>query len=41
VLERLGMALVASEDTVFKGEPCTELRYQLELASPEGARRMP
>lgn len=36
VLERLGMAIVAREDTVFKGEPCTELRYQLDLPPPEG-----
>lgn len=30
VLERLGMKLVSSEDAIFKGEPCTEHRYQLE-----------
>ena len=36
VLERLGMAMVAREDTVFKGEPCTELRYQLELTPSDG-----
>ena len=30
VLERLGMDRVCSEDTYFNGEPCTELRYQLE-----------
>ncbi len=28
VLERLGMRLVGREDTVFKGAPCTELRYE-------------
>lgn len=30
VLERLGMKLVSSEGAIFKGEPCTEHRYQLE-----------
>ncbi|MEJ6001163.1 GNAT family N-acetyltransferase [Paucibacter soli] len=30
LLERLGMRLLASEQTLFKGEPCTELRYALE-----------
>lgn len=29
VLERLGMTAVSSEATLFKGEPCTELRYEL------------
>lgn len=30
VLERLGLRLQSQEDTVFKGEPCTELRYVLD-----------
>lgn len=29
VLERLGMKLASSEETLFKGESCTELRYEL------------
>lgn len=41
VLERLGMALVAREDTLFNGEPCTELRYERELPPPEGAQPTP
>jgi RimJ/RimL family protein N-acetyltransferase len=41
VLERLGMAMVAREAAVFKGEPCTELRYQLELPPSEGPQRTP
>jgi len=34
VLQRLGMRQVASTATVFKGEPCTELRYVLEAPRP-------
>jgi len=30
VLERLGLRLMGSEQTIFKGEPCTELRYRLD-----------
>jgi len=29
VLERLGTSLTGSAQAVFKGEPCTELRYEL------------
>lgn len=30
VLQRLGMKLVSSQEALFKGEPCTELRYELQ-----------
>lgn len=36
VLERLGMDLLSREATVFKQEPCVELRYELTRA-PAGA----
>lgn len=36
VLERLGMRQVSSENTEFKGEMCTELRFELER--PEATR---
>ena len=31
LLERLGMTFEAEQETVFRGEPCTERRYALEL----------
>lgn len=32
VLERLGMTLAGRHEALFKGEACTELRYELERA---------
>ena len=31
LLERLGMTLEAEEETIFRGEPCREARYALDL----------
>lgn len=33
VLEKIGMKRVSSEQTLFKNEPCTELRYELDVAA--------
>lgn len=38
VLERVGMRWVGSCDTVFKGEPCTELRFELQRGDSAAAR---
>jgi RimJ/RimL family protein N-acetyltransferase len=39
LLERLGFALASSTDTVFRGEPCTELGFV--LPAPAGRRTAP
>lgn len=38
LLERLGMARLASADAIFRGEPCVEHRYELDLRGAEGGR---